>query len=206
MATTLRPAGGLEIIGTYEVPADETFRKLCEFAAWWTDILVPAGRYPVVLSRSSYGSGEPYIVVRLTGTVTAAYSQAHFGGVPVGSDDRQFDRHRDVGRRDEYTILTDAYALGRIMAAQAGDVRFFPKDYGHGTAADWARIRRWSISRAFSYDVTSFISRWPVSHIIVPEPGRFISGRGIATSWSHVATLVRTRALPAPRPAAGVAA
>jgi len=86
------------IIAFVTIPRPVVLRRSYEVAAWYTDVEVPAGRYPIVEKRAVY-DGRPYWSLDLPGVIVDSYTASLFGGMPLpGSTVPQGKQHRDVGR------------------------------------------------------------------------------------------------------------
>lgn len=70
-----------EWVGWYLVPKDHIYRTGYECAAWYTDVLVKAGRYPIM--RTGTGRSASYSA-KLPGTCVAEDFTPLWGGVPIG--------------------------------------------------------------------------------------------------------------------------
>jgi hypothetical protein len=91
---------GFTVIGSYVLTKPKVFRKLYEFAAWHTDITVPAGEYPLYarVRDGKIGIAHDDLRVELPGVVTSSDLRPHFGGNPFGST----GVNEDVGKAEVY--------------------------------------------------------------------------------------------------------
>lgn len=104
------PGNGARVsIGVHRLTEDKRLRDQSgEVAAWWHEILVPAGDYEIT-------SNGYYAFVKLTGIITSAYTQSQFGGVAVGSQP-QYEQHSSVGRESSITKMPYLYNAAELLA------------------------------------------------------------------------------------------
>jgi len=88
-------------IGTYTLEKPEVFQKLYECAAWYTDIEVQPGVYPV--TTDGY-----WLFVELPGVIVSDNFQSLFAGMPIGD---AYDRKQNAGKPATYWIQTQEYAV-----------------------------------------------------------------------------------------------
>jgi hypothetical protein len=93
-------------VGTLRIRTDKVFRQHSEYAAWWTDIRVPAGVYPI-LSRPE---NKEWVGAALPGVITDEANAPHLGGVAVGPD-----RKDRAGKPATYHWSIRAYELAKII-------------------------------------------------------------------------------------------
>lgn len=85
-----------DLVG-WKVLADPiTVRIGTEVAAWYTEVEIPAGAYPIL----ALGTGS--VRCAMPGTVVAKYDVSLWGGNPLPSRHPQGLAHPDVGRPYEY--------------------------------------------------------------------------------------------------------
>lgn len=98
-------------IGWYVLTEPKEFRNTYEYAAWYQNVLVPAGRYPVT---GYYGFNERdrrvtdqiddlSISCKLVGKITGSDFSSGFGGVQYGSK-------RDINLGQESSVYFNPYA------------------------------------------------------------------------------------------------
>lgn len=104
------PGGrGVISIGVHRLTKDLRHRDQSgEVAAWWHEILVPAGDYEI--TTNGY-----YAFVRLEGVITSAYTPSLYGGVAIGSQP-QYEEHSSVGRASSYTKQPYLYNAAELLA------------------------------------------------------------------------------------------
>lgn len=78
-----------------------------ECAAWWQDIRVAAGDYPVTLYKDA-SSNSVRFFVELPGTIVADNFQSLWGGVPIGD---AYNTAQNAGKPASYHISTVDYCL-----------------------------------------------------------------------------------------------
>jgi len=95
---------------------DKVFTNTYETAAWYENVLVKAGKYPMYKNLGNTGvSGGIY--TSLEGTVVDDYFGSLFFGNPIGT----YDTKKNAGNRSCYTAFMRDYSLAdRIL----GDDRF----------------------------------------------------------------------------------
>lgn len=106
-------------IGWYTLKADRVFRNTYECAAWYEDVLVKAGKYPVfvhdlrVLEHQDpkfNGKIEGHIggtYTHLDGTVVSDEFGARFFGVPVGD----YDNFKNTGKPSIHSMMVYMYEI-----------------------------------------------------------------------------------------------
>ena len=85
-----------------------------ECAAWWQDIRVAPGDYPVTLYKDASSSSLRFFV-ELPGTIVADNFQSLWGGVPIGDS---YDNSQNAGKPGSYHISTVDYCLFAEMKAK----------------------------------------------------------------------------------------
>lgn len=71
------------------------FRQHSEFAAWYTDLVVPPGEYKLHPEHDR-------MTAKLPGIVSSKYDATHYGGVTFGSNKKQGINHPNVGQPVTY--------------------------------------------------------------------------------------------------------
>ena len=108
-------------IGWFHLKADKVFRNTFEFAAWYEDVLVPAGKYPIfVYGLNVRQSNDPMFNRRLSGkhdsnmtytfmdgTITSDYFAAHYFGVPISD----YDKYKNAGKPSSYHAMWYMYEI-----------------------------------------------------------------------------------------------
>lgn len=97
--------GNFTQIGWYILKEDRVFRNDYECAAWYEDVLVKAGRYPVEVydlrfyddGRIDHSCGGAY--VSMDGEIVSDYFATMYCGVPVG---KPYDTTKNKGKRSEH--------------------------------------------------------------------------------------------------------
>jgi hypothetical protein len=107
-------------IGWYNLEKDEVFRNTYSYAAWYEDVLVKAGKYPVYAREYNFNERlRKYtselkdfgnIVVVLPGEVVGDDFSSHYGGVAVTSKVDQ-----GVGKKSEYMYHPYAHSLAHSI-------------------------------------------------------------------------------------------
>ena len=76
------------VIGTYVLETVEVFQELFECAAWYRNIEVQPGEYPI--TTDGY-----WIFVKLDGVIVSDNFQSLFAGMPIGD---AYDREQNKGK------------------------------------------------------------------------------------------------------------
>lgn len=106
-------------IGWYSLKEDNIFRNTYECAAWYEDILVKSGKYPIfVHDFRILNHDNPDINNMVDGHIGAAYVHmngvivsdefgARFFGVPVGD----YDNRKNAGKPSTHSMVTYMYSV-----------------------------------------------------------------------------------------------
>lgn len=143
-------------IGTLTIKKDTVFTdRGYECAAWYENILVKAGRYPIFAERcSEHDDGLIFcnIVARLPGTITTDYFGSMFCGNPVGT----YDEKKNAGKPSEYFWMIHDFTFGEYVYTGHEDDTFsyeidpayevrpheYEDSYYHKTATTYWLYRR----------------------------------------------------------------
>lgn len=104
-------------IGWYIVEKDTVFHNQnFSFAAWWEDIEVKAGKYPVYAYDMKVGNDgrvtSNQVYASMDGTIVADYFASHYYGMPISD----YDTKKNAGEPSQYSVSTDTNAMAeRIM-------------------------------------------------------------------------------------------
>lgn len=94
-----------EPCGHYSVVERTVFRDAgFETAAWWQEIAVEPGSYPVYVSVLDGCLG--WFTVKLPGVIVKDNFQDFFGGMPIG---KSYDTHQNAGKHATYHVRARAY-------------------------------------------------------------------------------------------------
>jgi hypothetical protein len=126
-------------IGWYILEEDKVFRNTYSYAAWYQDVLIKAGKYPVYAREYQYNERlRKYenelkdfgnIVVVLPGVVTGSDFSSHYGGVAIGSKVDQ-----DLGEQSEYMYHPYAHSLAHSILEGKSNIELitpFEAQYVH---------------------------------------------------------------------------
>lgn len=110
------------LIGYYTVKESEIkHRADWECAAWWEDIEIKPGKYPIYAYGSEYDSGwlngSAYITIK--GTTVADYFGTLYCGMPIGT----YDSKKNAGKASEYHIHEYLYSIADAIM-HGGDDRY----------------------------------------------------------------------------------
>ena len=106
-------------IGWYNLKEDNVFTNTYECAAWYENVLVKAGRYPVVvydynIRKSNRKSHDNEVCghingayTSMDGTVVSDEFGARFYGVPVES----YDNHKNAGKPSSHSMMCYMYIV-----------------------------------------------------------------------------------------------
>lgn len=106
-------------IGWYNLKEDRVFRNTYECAAWYQDVLVKAGKYPVIVydfrvlkhdnpdfnNRIEGHISGTYTC--MTGTIVSDEFGARFCGVPVGD----YDNTKNAGKPSTHNMMMYMYSV-----------------------------------------------------------------------------------------------
>lgn len=117
-------------IGWYNLPEKEVFTNHFETAAWYENVEVEAGRYPVYMydlkveedGRLSGPCGDT-VYVSLPGKVTDDYFGGLWCGVPFGS----YDEHKHTGNEAHHTLNPYDYMVAERIANGNSRYELFPE-------------------------------------------------------------------------------
>lgn len=100
-------------IGYCVLTQSHTFRRTFETAAWYEDVLVAPGTYPVMGHFDARGvlTSYPQATIYLPGIVTASDFTSQFGGVPYGNQ-----KDKNVGQESSYLFSAYGYDMARFFA------------------------------------------------------------------------------------------
>lgn len=128
-------------VGTLRVPEARIFRRNSEFAAWWTDIRVTPGTYPLLWTNQGYG----WVSAALPGVVVDESNASHFGGVAMGVSHR-----RNIGKPETYHWGIRDYELARTMLEGSDpNIKLDPgvkAERVEGTGSDGKSYHTWKLS------------------------------------------------------------
>ena len=115
-------------IGWYTVKEPRVAHKAdFSFAAWWEDIELKPGRYPVnVPDVEIYGSKELFAqgaYVKIPGTTVQDYFAAHYCGMPVSD----YDTKKNAGRASEYRIFDYLFDVAESVLSGDSPYELFPE-------------------------------------------------------------------------------
>ena len=107
-------------IGWFNLKEDREFTNLYECAAWYENVMVKAGRYPVVVHDYRIRDvddgkevdgfiGSAY--TSLPGIITSDYFGSLFCGVPVGT----YDGSQNAGKKSQYTMHSYLYSIAHSV-------------------------------------------------------------------------------------------
>lgn len=107
-------------IGWFVLHEDMEFRNTYECAAWYENVLVKAGKYPMevddykIREREDGREVDGYIgqvTVELPGTITSDEFGALFYGVPVGT----YDNYKNKGKESAYYFHQYLYGIANAI-------------------------------------------------------------------------------------------
>lgn len=114
-------------IGFYNLREAKTFTNTYEFAAWYEDVLVQPGRYPVIMyDMRVYDDGQIFAhgaYVNFPGTIVSDYFAAHYCGVPVSD----YDRSKNAGKPSEHHGFWYEYMIADEILNGSDEWELFPE-------------------------------------------------------------------------------
>ena len=119
-------------IGYINIKKEEVFTNTFETAAWYEDIIVPAGRYPIYAEKFRYNEAtnkiEPiidgWITYHIDGTIHSDNFQSLFCGVPFGES---YDGAKNKGKTATYHAQTYPYIIAKSIIEGRGDFELLPE-------------------------------------------------------------------------------
>jgi len=139
-------------IGWYNLPEKEVFTNYFETAAWYENVEVEAGRYPIYmydLEIEEDGRLNGYIgtvYVSLPGKVTDDYFGGLWCGVPFGS----YDEHKHTGNEAHHTLDPYTYMVAEQIANGNSRYELFP-EYEVRVEKEW--VDDWDGKPRKLYDI-----------------------------------------------------
>lgn len=113
-------------IGFYVLTESKVFTKYFECAAWYENIKVNPGKYPIYVDNYKvlkdgeiYGS---FVYASLPGIIESDNFQSLFCGMPIGNT---YDSTKNAGKEAVYNLQTYVYEIAR--SAHYGKVELFPE-------------------------------------------------------------------------------
>lgn len=96
-------------VGWFVLPEDTVFTNHFETAAWYEDVKVPAGRYPL-LTENEAGilTREKGFYVNMDGVIVSDNFQSLFAGSPVG---QPYDSSKNAGKEASHYVQYRNYEL-----------------------------------------------------------------------------------------------
>ena len=110
---------GQKQIGWFHLKESKVFRNSFECAAWFEDVLVEPGKYPVIVHDYRVLSSEEKnfdrridghcggAYTRLPGTITADDFGSRFCGMPIG----EYDGSKNVGKPGSHSMFAYLYQV-----------------------------------------------------------------------------------------------
>lgn len=133
-------------IGWYTLKADKVFRNTYECAAWYEDVLVKAGKYPVVVydlrvlehqDRKYNGMIEGRIdgtYTHMDGTIVSDEFGARFFGVPVGD----YDNSKNAGKPSSHSMMVYMYEVAdSVLNDPESPWELFPEYAAKAIQGEW---------------------------------------------------------------------
>lgn len=123
-------------IGWYNLKEDRIFRNTYECAAWYEDVLVRCGKYPVVVydfrvlkhdnpdfNRRIEGHIGT-VSIHMMGTIVSDEFGARFYGVPVGD----YDNTKNAGKPSSHSMMVYMYSVSdSILNDTESPFELFPE-------------------------------------------------------------------------------
>lgn len=110
-------------IGWYNLKEDKMFTNTFECAAWYENVMVKAGRYPVEVYdyRIQKHDNPKYnnevkghidgVYVHMDGTIVSDEFGARFFGVPVGN----YDNYKNAGQKAQHSMMCYMHEVARSI-------------------------------------------------------------------------------------------
>lgn len=110
-------------IGWFTLKEDKIFRNSFECAAWYEDVLVKAGRYPVLVYDLRVSKSDDPVLngvikghigmtyTHMDGTTVSDEFGARFCGVPIGS----YDNRKNADKPSSHSMATYMHEMARSI-------------------------------------------------------------------------------------------
>ena len=110
-------------IGWYNLKEDKVFRNTYECAAWYEDVLVKAGKYPIsvydlrVLKHDNPKFNNSIVChinavyTHMVGTIVSDEFGARFCGVPIGD----YDNFKNAGKPSSYNMMSYMHEIANSI-------------------------------------------------------------------------------------------
>ena len=95
-----------------------------ETAAWYENVLIKAGKYPVYTDYNPNGYNRFDAVICYSGEIVSDYFGTLFYGSPVGT----YDCKKNAGRHSDFTLWTYSFMFGEAVLHPDGE-RYFADRY-----------------------------------------------------------------------------
>lgn len=119
-------------IGYFHLAQDTVFRNTFEFAAWYEDVNVKAGKYPIEVTdyresaRHEGNEVDGYIgsaYVTMPGTIVSDYFASHYFGMPISD----YDTQKNAGKKSMYRMHVYLYEMAHDMLDGSKEYELFPE-------------------------------------------------------------------------------
>jgi hypothetical protein len=119
-------------IGYINIEKEQVFTNTFETAAWYEDIIIPAGKYPIFAEKFRYNEVtkkiEPiidgWITYHLDGTIKSDNFQSLFCGVPFGVC---YDGAKNKGKPATYHAQTYPHIIAESILSNSGNFELLPE-------------------------------------------------------------------------------
>ena len=118
-------------IGWFHLKEDKVFTNTYETAAWYENVLVPKGDYPLMVydyctTKTDHGTElghHCYYHVPMDGTITSDYFGTLFFGVPVGT----YDGEKNKGKKSSHSMFCRDYIIAEEILDGSEEWELFPE-------------------------------------------------------------------------------
>lgn len=119
-------------IGWFNLNEERVFRNTYECAAWYEDVIVPAGKYPVYVygmtvdKDNQVGSrrGVGGVYVPMDGTIKSDYFASQYFGVPISD----YDTLKNAGKPSSHSYFAYLYEVAdNILTDPENPWELFPE-------------------------------------------------------------------------------
>ena len=134
-------------IGWFTLKEDKLFFNDFECAAWYEEVLVKAGRYPVVVydfsvlkheSQKYNNRVEGHIggtYTTMPGTIVSDYFESRFYGMPFGKD---YDTKQNVGKPARHNMFAYMYEIAEsVLTNKDSPWELLPEFEAKQTEGEW---------------------------------------------------------------------
>lgn len=146
---------GLTQIGFYILDRPTVFTRHYECAAWYTNVTVPAGKYPLYakVKDGVVQSGHDSVRVELPGVISGSDFTSR-----LGASHGRPQVNEDVGKKEVYRLSSAAYTIAQVILTGANQYYdLFPEFLPQITSFEhlWhdSQNNQYTVSAGYTYRI-----------------------------------------------------